>query len=123
METTLFDGGGHAVAYIADDGENSIYLLSGYAVAYVVNEKIYGWNGHHLGWFINGVVYNLNGRKVGSIRERCSFVMHVEPIKHAKYSKYAKSSRQAPYTRPDLGNSYSDESFDEFLKRGAVGNV
>jgi len=26
METTLYDGKDHPVAYIADDGENSIYL-------------------------------------------------------------------------------------------------
>ncbi len=40
METTLFGGRGHPVAYIADDGENSVYLWSGHAVAYVIGESL-----------------------------------------------------------------------------------
>src|SRR6185437_3129882 len=71
VKTTLFDGRGHAVAYIADDGERSIYLWSGHAVAYITDDVVYGWNGKHLGWFQDGVVYDLQGWQVGFIRERC----------------------------------------------------
>ena len=86
METTLFDGRGHPGAYIADDGENSVYLWSGHAVAYVVGELVYGWNGRHLGWFVDGVVYDLQGQRVGSVRERCPYATYAEPAKYAKYS-------------------------------------
>jgi len=49
METTLYDGTGRPVAYIADDSDNSIYLWSGHAVAYLVDSNVYGWNGTTLG--------------------------------------------------------------------------
>ncbi len=123
METTLFDGTGHPVAYVADDGENSIYLWSGHAVGYIVGELVYGWNGHHLGFFIDGVIYDTRAQRVGSIRDKCRYATYAEPAKYAKYAKYAKHARHAPYARPALSLSYSEQSFEAFLKEGAVGNV
>lgn len=49
VEETLFDRGGRATAYIASDG-NTIYMWDADAVAYLVDDKFYGWNGRHLGW-------------------------------------------------------------------------
>ncbi|MGE6385451.1 4-fold beta flower protein [Pseudomonas sp. NPDC078416] len=43
----------------------SIYLWSGHAVAYVVEENFYGWNDQHTGWFVNGVLYNRRGAARG----------------------------------------------------------
>ena len=123
MEITLFDKHGKPVAYIADDGENSIYLWSGHAVAYIDGENVYGWNGKHLGWFVDGIIYNIRGRRVGSIREKCPFATYAEPAKNAKYAKYAKYARYAAYAIPALSTGYSDEDFEEFLKQGAVGNI
>jgi sugar/nucleoside kinase (ribokinase family) len=58
MEITIFNRKGRAVAYIADDGEDSIYTWDGHAVAYVDDEVVHGWNGRHLGWLIVNVRAN-----------------------------------------------------------------
>jgi len=123
METTLFNQHGHPVAYVAADGDNSIYLWSGHAVDYIYQMKVYGWNGQHLGWFLDGVIYNLNGYRIGSVREKCPSATYAEPAKYAKYAKYTKQARYAAYARPTLTTSYSDETLENFLKRGAVGSI
>ncbi len=123
MEITLYDSKGHPVAYIADDGDNSIYLWSGHAVAYVSGENIYGWNGKHLGWFVGGVLYDVHGNRVGSIGEKCPYSLYAQPTKYAKYAKYSKYSRYTAYTRPSLSAGYSNETFEDFLKAGAAGSV
>lgn len=123
MEITLFDGKGHPVAYIADDGDSSIYLWRGQAVVYISGENIYGWNGKHLGWFVDGILYDLHGCRVGSIGERCPYALYAQPAKYAKHAKYAKCARYAAYARPGLSTSYSRQPFEEFLKEGAVGSV
>ena len=120
METTLFDGRGNPIAYIAGDDEHSIYLWSGHAVAYLVDENLYGWNGRHLGWFVDGVLYDLRGHRVGSVREKCPSATYSEPAKYAKYEKCSKYSREAAYARPALSLSHSDEGFEDFLNQGAV---
>ena len=56
MEITLYDGKGRPQAYIDLLDQNSIYLWSGHAVAYVDNEALYGWNGRHIGWYLDDVV-------------------------------------------------------------------
>lgn len=123
MEITLYDGKGHPVAYIADDGENSIYLWSGHAVAYVDGENLYGWNGKHLGWFFAGVLYDLHGHRVGSIGEKCPYALYAQPAKYAKYAKYGKYGRYGAYGRPGFSSGYGDVPLEEFLKGGAVGNI
>jgi hypothetical protein len=89
-ERSLYDVTGSAIAYIADDNEESIYLWSGHAVAYISNENIFGWNGQHLGWFVDGIIYDLQGRRVGFVRERCPVATYTQPAKYAKYAKYRK---------------------------------
>ncbi len=69
------------MAYIAEDGEQSIYLWAGHAVAYVVEEKNYGWNGKHLGWFVDGIFYDGHGYKIGFIRSKCPVATFAEPAK------------------------------------------
>jgi hypothetical protein len=118
METTLFDGHGHPVAYIAEDNERSIYLWSGHAVAYLVNETLYGWNGKHLGWFASGVMCNLKGERVGSVREKCPYTTFLETSKFSKFTKFTKFTRFTPYSRPTLSSYYSNEGLEGFLKQG-----
>jgi hypothetical protein len=120
MEITLFDGNGRPVAYIADDNENSIYLWSGHAVAYINEQHVYGWNGKHLGWFIDGIIYNLQGQRVGTVREKCPSATYAEPAKYTKYAKYAKNAKYAPYAMCALSTGYSNGSFESFLKQGTV---
>jgi hypothetical protein len=120
MEATLYDAKGDPVAYIADDGENSIYLWRGHAVAYVSGENIYGWNGKQLGWFVGGVLYDMDGHRVGSFGEKCPYALDAQPSKFPKYAKYAKCARYTEYARPGLSSRYSNESLKDFLKVGAV---
>ena len=119
MEITLFERKGHAIAYIADDGENSIYLWKGRAVAYVDDETIYGWNGRHLGWFVDGILYDLKGRRVGFVRETCPLATSVEPVKFVKHVKHVKRVRHVARVRPVLALGYSNEELTAFLQRGA----
>lgn len=123
MEVTLYDAKGHPVAYVADDGENSIYLWDGHAVAYFDGETVHGWNGKHLGWYVGGVLYDLHGRRVGSIGEKCPFALYAEPAKYAKHAKYAKYARYAASARPALSSGYGSESLEAFLNGGAAGSA
>jgi hypothetical protein len=123
METTLFDAAGHAVCYIADDGENSVYLWSGHAVASVDDETVFGWNGRHLGFYVDGVMYDVYGRRVGSTAGKCAVVSCYEPVKSGKYSKYSKWEKGSVHTRPSFGWKYSDQLLLDFLLQGAVGDV
>ena len=120
VEITLYDGGGRPVAYIAEDGENSIYLWNGHAVAYIDGDLVYGWNGHHLGFFADGVIYNRNGLRVGSIRERSPYATYAEPAKYARHASYARYAQHAPFAQPAFASHYSEQSFEEFLNGGAI---
>ena len=122
MEQTLFDRSGRAQAYIAEDGEGSIYTWDGHAVAYIDGENVFGWRGRHLGWFADGTVYDRSGRRVGFIREESPVAPYAEAAKYAKYAKYARSARQAAYARPALGMGYSDIDLLDFVKQDAVGS-
>lgn len=123
MEVTLYDGKGRPVAYIADDGESSIYLWNGHAVAYLVGENLYGWNGKHLGWFSGGVLHDLRGYCVGSVGEKSSSALYAEPAKYAKHAKYGKYGRFGAHARPGFKSGYSNVPLDDFLKEGAVGKI
>jgi hypothetical protein len=48
MEIALFNKHGKPVAYIAEDGE-TVYLWDGRPVAYLSDDKVYGWNGRQVG--------------------------------------------------------------------------
>ncbi len=128
----LFSGGSLPVAVqsllelsdlwkLRGDGEGSIYLWSGNAVAYVQGETLYGWDGRHLGWFVDGVIYDLQGRRVGFRRERSPVATYAEPAKYAKYAKYARYARQAQHARPALSMGLSDEDLEAFLRGGGIG--
>mgnify|MGYP000175519680 CR=1 FL=1 len=66
-EIILYNLDGKQAAYIATDKENTIYLMSGEAVAYVKNDQIIGINGKFIGNFKNGVVTNSSGVRIGAI--------------------------------------------------------
>jgi len=116
METTLYDKGGHAVAYIANDGDSTIYLWNGRAVAYIYdNEKVYSWRGHHLGWFIDGIIYDKRGLRTGFLAETCPSALLAALAKMAKLAKNMKMARLAAYARPALSRGYSEEPLQAFL--------
>jgi hypothetical protein len=124
QEISLFNSDGDAVAYIdADDKDNTIYLWNGTPVAYLSPESnyynIYGFNGNHLGWFEDGVVRNEDGDAVGFQKGAVSGIYtNYEPYKSYKqYKPYKSYKSYAPY-KPYFSNSFSNESFVLFLKRG-----
>jgi hypothetical protein len=120
VETTLFDCMGRPVCYLADDGENSVYLWSGHAVACIEDETVWGWNGRHLGFYSNGVMYDVYGRRVGSVSGSCPYIPQEEPPKPGKFAKYSKWEKGSSYMCPSFSGKYSDVPFEEFLAQGSV---
>ena len=45
MEITFYNKTGHPQIYLSVENENSFYTWDGHAVAYVYDDKIYGWKG------------------------------------------------------------------------------
>ena len=124
QEISLFNSDGDAVAYIdTNDEDNTIYLWNGTPVAYLSSDSnyynIYGFNGNHLGWFEDGIVRNEDGDAVGFQEGAVSGVYtNYEPYKSYKqYKPYKSYKSYAPY-KPYFSNSFSNESFILFLKRG-----
>ena len=120
VEEALFDRSGCPVAYIADDGEHSIYLWCGHAVAYLLGDCVFGWNGRHLGFFSYGVLCDIGGRRVGSTGASCQAATHAEPTKPAKHVKHVRYSRYEPSDHPDIRGIWSTETLEDFLKQGSV---
>lgn len=118
-EVSLFDQKGNAVAYIADDGEGTIYLWNGEAVAYLVQEKVYGFNGQHLGWFDEGVMRDIKGAKVGFVKSKCPITPKTERTKYTKKTKKTKMTKRTARTRATNKNSSSELPLDVFLMGGA----
>ena len=124
QEISLFNSDGDAIAYIdTDDEDNTIYLWNGTPVAYLSPESnyynIYGFNGNHLGWFEDGIVRDEDGDAVGFQKGAVSGVYtNYEPYKsYKKYKPYKSFKSFAPF-KPYFSNSFSNESFVLFLKRG-----
>ena len=124
QEISLFNSDGDAVAYIdTDDEDNTIYLWNGTPVAYLSPESnyynIYGFNGNPLGWFEEGIVRDEDGDAVGFQKGAVSGVYtNYEPYKsYKKYKPYKSYKKYAPF-KPYFSNSFSNESFVLFLKRG-----
>ena len=124
QEISLFNSDGDAVAYIdTDDEDNTIYLWNGTPVAYLSPESnyynIYGFNGNHIGWFEDGIVRDEDGDAVGFQKGAVSGVYtNYEPYKsYKKYKPYKSFKSFAPF-KPYFSNSFSNESFVLFLKRG-----
>ncbi len=118
METTLFNKNGKPVAYLAEDGE-TIYLWDGRAVAYVVGDRVIGWNGRQLGWFANGTVFDIYGLRTGFIKSKSPIPTDLEPGKPAKQVKGARSTRQGAIPKPAMCYGYSERSLEEILEEGS----
>ena len=118
-EISLFDQKGNAVAYIASDGEGTVYLWNGEAVAYLVQEKVYGFNGEHMGWFDKGVMRDLKGARVGFVKSACPVTPKTERTKSTKKTKKTKMTKRTARTRPTNKNANSALPLDIFLQGGA----
>lgn len=118
-EITLFDSNGTPAAYIADDGEGTIYLWSGEAVAYLKQEHVYGFNGKHLGWFESGVLRDAKGHAVGFVKSTCPKITKIEPVKKIKKIKKIKSVAKIAPIRPINKSASSSVPLLVFLQFGA----
>jgi hypothetical protein len=119
METTLFNKHGRPVAYLADD-RKTIYTWDGRAVAYILEDKVYGWNGRHLGWFNDGTVFDIFGLRAGFVRNKSPIPTQMEPLKPEKRLKPVKNPRQVPVAKPVLCYGYSQKTLEEMLEEGSI---
>ena len=120
MESTLFDKYGVPKAYI-DEETNVIYLWHGNVIAYIDDEKVYGWKeGIHLGWFIDGILYDFKGTRVGFISNKCPVTPHSEPSKPTKLTVYPKAPHNLPFSRVSLSEVTSKKHLDEFFSLDTV---
>lgn len=119
MEVALFNKKGKPVAYIAEDGD-AVYLWDGTPVAYLYEDKLYGWNGKQLGWFTNGTVFDIYGLRAGFIKSKSPLVTELEPPKTMKQLKGAKKVRQTQVAKPVMCYGYSGKSLEALLEEGKV---
>ena len=120
MEITFYNRTGHPQTYLSTENDNSFYTWDGHAVAYLHEDKVYGWRGKHIGWYIDGVIYDLKGYRVGSTREKCSYSVYSEDSKYSKYSRYSRYSRYSPYSKPSLSSMYASIDLLEFITQDRV---
>ena len=118
-EISLVDPKGNAVAYIADDGEATIYMWNGEAVAYLKGEHVYGFNGKHLGWLDGGIMRDATGAPVGFTKDKCPSITKIEPIKSIKKIKKIKAIPKIAPIRPINKSGVSNLSLEIFLHGGA----
>jgi hypothetical protein len=117
-ETTLYNIKGLPIAYIAKDHQ-TIYLWNGIAVAYLHENKIYGFNGSHLGWFEDFIARDLNGYKVGFIKSTCPCMTKLEKIKSIKKLEKIKSIKKIPKIKPVNRNHLSSIMLEVLLQAGS----
>ena len=121
MRTIFYNKEGEAVAYLAEDYRNTIYLWDGSAVAYLFEEShIYGINGRHLGWFKGEVIYDNDGARVG-------FTSSTSPVPIAKTRPKGEKApvdeirpRWSAPPLPKLGFQTSGQALADFLNQGRV---
>jgi len=122
QEISLFDYNGRATAYIAGDGNNTIYLWNGRPVAYIFFDKgdyhIYGFNGRHLGWFDEGIVRDNRGEAVGAEKSAHPKRTRAEPEKSAKREKPVASLRGFAPIKPVFSKKWSKTSLNIMLSQG-----
>lgn len=121
MSRTLFDKKGNAVAYIAPDYRETIYLWEGRPAAYLFEQlHIFGINGRHLAWFINGIVFNTYGERIGFTSETCPVPPGKEPAKGKKCPMSEMRPRWRIPPTPALTFNIGPEDLVQVLERGEV---
>jgi len=121
MERALFDAKGCPVAYLADDGERTICLWNGQAVAYIDDRlNCHGWNGHYLGWVEDGILFDAQGQAVGFLKPDNADHSCAESRKCSKFVDRAKSAKCPPCSRPARRAGPSSLLLADFLKAGAI---
>ena len=119
MEKILYDTEGEAVAYIASDYEETIYLWDGVPSAYLYEDAhVYGINGRHLGWFKGEVIYNNDGDRVGFTSTTCPVSIAKPRPKGKQAPKDEIRPRWSAPPLPKLSFRLASQSLTDFLKEG-----
>lgn len=119
MEKILYDKEGTAVAYIASDYENTIYLWEGVPAAYLYEDShIYGINGRHLGWFKDEVMYTNDGERVGFTSQTCPVPIAKPRPKHKKAPREEIRSRWSAPPLPKLSFRTAGQPLAAFMREG-----
>lgn len=117
MEVTLFNPNGQPIAYIDKTRENTIYLWSGNAVAYIEGEQVYTMQGEHIGWFEDDVFYDVEGYKIGATKWACPTVTSFEPQKGDKMVTDKRFGHGVIHRKKALKNAYGHESLVAYLSK------
>ena len=119
-ELTLRNSAGDCTAYIADDGDSTIYLWGGEPVAYLSGDSVYGFNGKHLARVVRqGRRLYHDGDAVGAITSRFVGAPPLCPFKAFKQFKPFKSFKEFAPFKPFFHLTWSDdETLRMFIKQG-----
>ena len=119
MEKTLYNKDGKAVAFIANDFHDTLYLWEGIPAAYLYEgENVYGFNGRHLGWFRDEILFNHGGDRVGFLYTTCPVKILQAPAKGKRIPLDEMKPRWGAPTLPKLGFKVAAEDLSDFLRQG-----
>jgi 4-fold beta flower protein len=121
MEKTLYDKKGEAVAYIAMDYRNAVFLWDGDAAAYLYEGgHVYGINGRHLGWFIDDILYDQDGTRIGFTSSTCPAAVGKTGPKGKRSILPELKPRWAAPPLPKLTFREAAQGLADFLREGLV---
>ena len=116
--SAFFDSGARPAARLDALDDATFYLWSGEAVAYVVEDSIFGFNGKHLGWLRNGLVYDRAGDIVAAPSTAFREPLVVPASHTGTAQKPVKKPTEEPPDRPAFGGSWSKVSARTFFMSG-----
>ena len=117
MDVALFNKHGKPVAYIAEDGE-IIYTWDGRAVAYISEDRVYGYNGKQIGWYIDGTIFDIYGYRAGFVKRKSPVATQMEPMKPSRQMPRIRQMPQAAVVKPAMNYGYSRLKLEELLEKG-----
>ena len=124
QQTSIFNKGGEAIAYIDYNSDATIFMWDGSPVAFLVkdisNICVIGFNGSFMGWYENGIIYDEAGYAVGAINGATNMVTQIEPIKSLQHLSSIRPITPIAPIRPIWQNSWSSTSLTEFLYHGNI---
>ena len=116
--SSFFDAHAKPAARLDVMDDATFYLSSGEAVAYVVEDGIFGFNGKHLGWLRNGLVYDRAGDIVAAPATAFREPVALSASRTSATHKPAKKPAEEPPARPAFGGSWSKVPARTFFLSG-----
>ena len=116
--SAFFDSQAKAAARLDVADDATFYLVSGEAVAYVVEDGIFGFNGKHLGWLRNGLVFDRSGDIVAAPATAFRQPLVAPATLPRAAEKPPKRPAEQPPARPAFGSSWSKVPARAFFLSG-----